>query len=223
MSTILVLARRELMELKRNRMVLASMVMMVCVFTWMSSGNTSEWQLLSLAAMIGIYCSYAMSGQTFIGEKISGSIETLFCGPVSNRDIWFGKMLGTLLPSMALSYASVGLSLLIASSRGEEVSFGLPLAMFIVIATPLIIMASTGILGYIQLSFDPRFVRVMSVGVIAAVFSLLTISLSIPAQGSLISWQSFALMGALMLGLLAIPFLLVGRLSKERIVMTGGA
>jgi hypothetical protein len=92
--------------------------------------------------------------------------------------------------------------------------------VFVAVMVPMVIIASTGILGLIQLSLNARYVRVLSVGVIALVFSLLGIAISVPQQGGLISWQSLAMLGAMMLGLLAIPMVLVNRLSKERIVLT---
>jgi hypothetical protein len=147
-------------------------------------------------------------------------LETAFCGPVELRELWFGKIAGTLIPALVVSYAVTGLFMMLGSLRSAPVDIGLPAAIYIAAVLPALVAAFIGIMGFIQLNFNARQTRILSTAALVLIVSLLTASLSIPMEGSLISWQAVAVIGLAAALLLTLPALLVNRLSKERIVLT---
>ena len=82
-------------------------------------------------------------------------------------------------------------------------------------------------MGFIQLNFNARQTRILSTAVLVLIISLLTASLSLPLEGSLISWQAVAVMDGLrlrrgpeQLGHLGIAVLL-GLLSEGEVLAVG--
>ena len=218
MSAVLTVARKELLELRYNRQVLVWMVAFAAMFAWISSGSPSEVSLLYTSTLMGMYGAFALSGQVFIQEKLSGSLESLLCGPVTLRQLWFGKLLGTLLPATAVAYATA-LIILLFGPLGAA-GLGAPSAVYLVAVLPALLIAFIGIMGFVQLNFEAKRTRLISIAVMALIVALLMTSLSITGNGATVSWEALAVAGLGGAGLTALPYLLVNRLSKERIVMT---
>lgn len=218
MSAVLTVARKELLELRYNRQALVWMVAFAAIFAWISSGSHSEVSLLYTSTLMGMYGAFALSGQAFIQEKLSGSLETLLCGPITLRQLWFGKLLGTLLPATAVAYAAA----LIILSFGPLGAAGLGAlsAVYLVAVLPALLIAFIGIMGFVQLNFEAKRTRLISIAVMALILALLMASLSITGNGATVSLEALAVAGLGGAGLTALPYLLVNRLSKERIVMT---
>jgi hypothetical protein len=81
MSVMLTVARKELLELQANKRVLISIAVFAMLFAWFNSSAFSELQWIFLSTMIGMYASFSLSGEAFNQEKMSGTLETQFCGP----------------------------------------------------------------------------------------------------------------------------------------------
>jgi len=220
-SIVSTVARKELLELRYNKGVLASIAVFTVVFSIMSpAASGSELSLMLVSTMMGMYAAFGISGQAFSGEKMSGSLETLFCGPVELRELWFGKLAGTLVPALVVSYAVVGIELALAYSNHAALALSLPVILYIVAVLPALVAAFIGLMGFIQLNFDARMTRLLSTVVLVLMIALITAAISLPFEGSLISWQTVAIIGLAAALLLTLPALLVNRLSKERIVLT---
>lgn len=219
MSVVFTVARKELLELKSNKRALISIVMFAMLFAWLNSSAFSELQWIFLSTMIGMYASFSLSGQAFNQEKMSGTLETQFCGPVDVRDLWSGKILGTLIPAVLISYLAAIASVVLALGPGT-VAIGLPAVVFIVVVLPALVASFIGLMGFVQLNFDAHMTRMVSVGVMVLIFSMLAVLISLPQNSTEVSWQSLALITVAAAGLLTVPALLVNRLSKERIILT---
>lgn len=220
MSVITSVARKELFELRHNKGVLASIAVFAFIFCVVNQAGGSDIVLVLLSTMMGMYAAFGISGQAFSGEKMSGVLETMFCGPVELRELWLGKIVGTMVPALLVAYASAGLVTVMAAVRSAPISVGLPAAVYLIAILPALVAAFIGIMGFIQLNFSARHVRILSTAALILIISLLTATLSLPMEGSLISWQAIMVMGLAAALLLTLPTLLVGRLSKERIVLT---
>ena len=46
-----------------------------------------------LSTIVGLLISYTFASQVFYREKVSGTIETLLCSPISLRMLWAGKVI----------------------------------------------------------------------------------------------------------------------------------
>jgi len=218
MSVVLTVAKRELLELRYDRQVLVWLIAFVTIFSWMSSSGSLEVSLLFTSSFMGMYGAFALSGQTFDQEKLTGTLETLLCGPVTLRQLWFGKILGTLLPAAMVAYAAAAIVLY----RGPDgaMLFSVQLAVYLALILPALLTAFIGVMGYVQLHFDSRRTRMISIAVMALIGVLLLTSLTMAGEVARLSWEALAIAGLMGAGLTALPYLLVNRLSKERIIMT---
>ncbi|MDW5561832.1 MAG: hypothetical protein SA339_01290 [Methanomassiliicoccus sp.] len=223
MSVVASMARKELLELRYNKGVLMSIAAFTIVFCVISPSGSSDLSMILLSTMMGMYAAFGISGQAFNSEKQSGSLETTFCGPVELRELWLGKIIGTLVPALVVAYAAVGIVLAEAFVRSTPIVIGLTVAVYLIAILPALVAAFIGIMGFIQLNFGARQTRLLSTAALALIISLLTASLSLPQEGNLISWQAIAIIGLAAVLLLTSPALLVNRLSKERIVLTSEA
>lgn len=220
MSFMFTVARKELLELQSNKRVLISIVLFAMIFAWINSSVFSELQWIFLSTLIGMYASFSLSGQAFNQEKMSGTLETQFCGPVDVRDLWSGKILGTLIPAVLVSYGAAAVSVLFVINQGSSVSIGLPAMVYILAVLPALVASFIGLVGFIQLNFEARMTRILSMGIMALIISMLAAMASLPQEGTSIGWTSIALIAVVAAGLLTLPALLVNRLSKERIILT---
>ncbi len=220
MSVLLTVARKELLELRSNRRVLISIILFAMVFAWINSSVFSELQWMLFSTLIGMYASFSLSGQAFNQEKMSGTLETQFCGPVEVRDLWAGKILGTLIPAVLISYAAAVLSTFLIMSRGSSAIIGMPAMAYVVVVLPAMVASFIGLAGFIQLNFEARITRLLSIGIMVLIISMLTAATTLAQEGGTVSWSSIALLAVIAAGLLSLPALLVNRLSKERIILT---
>ncbi len=219
MSVMLTVARKELLELRSNKRVLASIVLFAMVFAWVNSSVFSELQWIFLSTLIGMYAAFSLSGQAFNQEKMSGTLETQFCGPLEVRDLWTGKILGTLIPAVLIAYAAASVSVLLVITQGSEVGVSLPSIIYVVAVLPALVASFIGLMGFIQLNFEARMTRMLSMAVMVLIIFMLTSMISLQMSGSM-SWTSIVLIAVVVAGLLTLPALLVNRLSKERIILT---
>jgi ABC-type Na+ efflux pump permease subunit len=219
MNVMFTVARKELIELQANKRALISIAIFAMLFAWLNSSVFSELQWIFLSTMIGMYASFSLSGQAFNQEKMSGTLETQFCGPVDIRDLWSGKILGTLIPAVIISYLAAIVGVVLALRQGP-VAIGMPSVAYIVAVLPALVASFIGLMGFVQLNFDARTTRMVSMGVMVLIFSMLAVLISLPQNSAEVSWQSLALVAVAAAGLLTVPALLVNRLSKERIILT---
>lgn len=219
MSFMFTVARKELLELQSNKRVLISIVLFAMIFAWINSSVFSELQWIFLSTLIGMYASFSLSGQAFNQEKMSGTLETQFCGPLEVRDLWTGKILGTLIPAVLIAYAAASVSVLLVITQGSEVGVSLPSIIYVVAVLPALVASFIGLMGFIQLNFEARMTRMLSMAVMVLIIFMLTSMISLQMSGSM-SWTSIVLIAVVAAGLLTLPALLVNRLSKERIILT---
>jgi ABC-type Na+ efflux pump permease subunit len=85
--------------------------------------------------IIPLMISSMIAANSVVGEKERGTIETLLYTPITNRELVFGKLLGSFLPAVVVSIAAFLLFLLI----GNAVSFGM--IGFMIIRSPIWIPA----------------------------------------------------------------------------------
>ncbi|SDN15692.1 ABC transporter permease subunit [Bacillus sp. OK048] len=56
--------------------------------------------------MVAIINSMVTSSNSFVGEKERNTLETLLFAPISIKDLFLGKVLASLLPTLAISFAA---------------------------------------------------------------------------------------------------------------------
>ncbi|MEH7254201.1 ABC transporter permease subunit [Neobacillus niacini] len=62
--------------------------------------------MIPLFLMVAIINSMVTSSNSFVGEKERNTLETLLFAPISIKDLFLGKVLASLVPTLAISFAA---------------------------------------------------------------------------------------------------------------------
>ncbi|WHY02145.1 ABC transporter permease subunit [Neobacillus sp. DY30] len=65
--------------------------------------------------MVAIINSMVTSSNSFVGEKERNTLETLLFAPISIKDLFLGKVLASLIPTLAISFAAFIISSIIVN------------------------------------------------------------------------------------------------------------
>ncbi len=218
MENALVVAKKELKDMGSNRGALASTAFLAFFFgasNAMTATNASfDGLALYLGPFVGIMACLFLSGSVFFREKQTGVIETLLCTPLDLRSIWLGKVLGVTLPAYILSLMSVSL---VATMLPGPHTPTIATVVILVGVVPLLIAASVGIVGFVQLALGMRENRIITLVVFIFLFAGLSSvgQIAIADEGV---WIGIAVLLIASLVLLAFAALLSNRLNKERII-----
>jgi ABC-2 type transport system permease protein len=229
---IMIVARKELKEIKLNKGTWISALFFALFFAATNIGSVTsgaqpgravsiDWYVMYLSLFIGVFSGFMLCGAVFFREKQSGVVETLLCTPLSLRSIWLGKVLGVALPSYLFALFSAGvLAVLSTLMVGAVAAPSLLVIVHLVLVTPLFTAAAVGIVGYIQLAMGMRENRIVSMGIFVLLIAGLSVSTGVVQENaSLVNLVVLALL-AVATVLFALSFLLSKRLNKEKIVTT---
>ena len=174
-----------------------------------------------LSTIVGLLISYTFASQVFYREKVSGTIETLLCSPISLRMLWAGKVIAVALPASVLSLAaSVVATLIVAARTGTSVVASGPLVLHVLIVVPLFNATLAGLLGFAQMLLGMRENRLIGFVVFIPLFAALY-GVGFSGAGRLAyGWSSLGILAAIAILLLAAVGYLSRFLSRERIVLT---
>jgi uncharacterized membrane protein SpoIIM required for sporulation/ABC-type transport system involved in multi-copper enzyme maturation permease subunit len=128
---ITVLMRRELRDTLRDWRMVVPIVMLTLVFPvimTLTAGAAQNFVLRSggisliaerlfpfLLMIVGFFpisFSLVIALETFVGERERKSLEPLLATPLSNEQLYFGKMLASVIPPLLASYLGIGVYLL---------------------------------------------------------------------------------------------------------------
>ena len=102
MNRVMVVAKKEMKQIIKNRGALLSVFIFMVIFGGMTSmgalldmaGSSDEMisvtfnsLLLSLVMVMGVITGYLLLSQAFTDEKLGGTIETLLCSPRKKNDL----------------------------------------------------------------------------------------------------------------------------------------
>ncbi|MHB1490410.1 MAG: ABC transporter permease [Cellulomonas sp.] len=114
--------RKELRDLRRNRVVLLTMSVAPVIFVVMPMVQIfaihAATPSKNLSARIGLSLLYmliipavvpsALAAYAIVGEREQGTLESLLITPIRGVEILLGKALAVLLPTLAIAYAVLG-------------------------------------------------------------------------------------------------------------------
>jgi ABC-2 type transport system permease protein len=230
--SLLVVAEKETYQILHTRSLLLSALIFALIFGGMSvpaagasGAERIDTLLFTVVLMLGVFSGYLFSGQTFLREKQDGSIETLLCSPLTLRELWAGKVLGVVVPAYLIALVSAGLmigaSLLFPLGGGSpDRLWSAELLVHLLVVVPCTIAAVVGLLGLSQLLLGMRENRVIGIGVVLLMVTLLSIARSLASAAGEITWMTEGIVFLVVLVLLLITTVLTRFLSRERIVMT---
>jgi ABC-2 type transport system permease protein len=74
-----------------------------------------NFMLIPFFLMVAIINSMVTSSNSFVGEKERNTLETLLFAPISIRDLFIGKVLASLVPTLAISFIAFLINLIIVN------------------------------------------------------------------------------------------------------------
>lgn len=230
MNGMLIVARKEILQILKSRNVLVSATIFVVVFGGISALSTLSGEaggplldqlLFTLIPVLGVFLGYLLSSQAFLREKQGGVIETLLCSPLSLREIWMGKVIGVTAPAYGIALGASALIIGMANSLAPVILLpALPVFIHLFTAVPLFTAATVGLLGFAQLLLGLRENQILNFAIIFVLIFLLTFAQGLLGPGISVSWAMVGGTLAIAVLLLVVTGWLTRFLNKERIVTT---
>jgi ABC-2 type transport system permease protein len=231
MSKTLVIARKEIRELFRNRSnLLVGLGFALFFSTTYSFGlarqeiNTNispDSTFFYLSLSIALFMAYVSTAQLFLLEKRDAVIETLMCSPISLRQIWLGKTIAGITLPYSLSIFTVLVITIVASILSHNLVLpGLVVILHIVLVVPTFVAAFVGLVGLGQLLLGMRENRILNLIIFAPAFAALYGSGSVITGGATVSWLYVTILFGVSIIVLGSSAYAARHLSRERIVTT---
>jgi ABC-2 type transport system permease protein len=231
MSRVMVVARKEVMQLVKSRNVMLSAFLFVVVFgiftgpAVISSTGGPE-QVMDtlgfyLVLTLGIFMGYLFTAQVFLREKQEGVIETLLCSPLSLRELWLGKVVGVTIPGAVLTYIAAILIIIAGSVfTGFTLIPSIPVLFHIIVVVPAFIAAASGLMGLVQFILGMRENQILNFIIIFGIIFLISFTREFIGPAFAVTWAVVGAAFGLALLILLGTSWLTRFLSRERIVTT---
>jgi len=232
MNRTLVVAKKEIKELLRDRKTLVVGIAFALFFSIMHSlglirGSDSaaaislDSSIFSLTAAIGFFMVYMSTSQIFLREKMDRVIETLMCAPLNLRQIWLGKVLAVTTLAYLLSLLTALVIVIISNILSESLLLpSVPILFHVLLVVLMFVAALAGLLGFVQFLLGMRENRILGFIIFIPAFTALYGSVYMIGTSFAISWTHVGILFGISALLLAVTAYLTRRLSKERIVTT---
>lgn len=231
MSTLSVIARREIRLALRNRGVLITAFIFSIWFPVMTAvgiaaaaGGDAAAVAGGIAAItlpVGVFMGYIFCSDAFLREKRDGTIETLLCAPVSLQRLWEGKAIGVVVPAYLTTLLAAAVSMGAASALADAPVAAEPLLLLhLAVVIPVWIAAAAGLIGAAQLALGMRENQILGFAFIFGFIFLIGGLQAVISGGSGISATAEAILAVVGLALLALARFIAGKVTKERIVRT---
>ncbi len=159
--------------------------------------------LLMIVGFFPISISLVIALESFAGEKERLTIEPLLCTPLSDQQIYFGKLGASLFLPLASSYLGIVVYLIgIWRMVGWQGSFSFLLLIFVLTTVQGLVMVS----GAVVISSQTTSVRAAN---LLASFVVIPMALLIQGESVIMFWARYDALWWIALGLLVVVGLLV--------------
>lgn len=159
--------------------------------------------LLMVVGFFPITVALVLALESFVGEKERRSLEPLLSSPLSDFQIYFGKLLAALIPALLASYLGMVLYLFWIYLQGIWFPDGiLILQIFALATTNCFLMVS----GAVVVSSQTTSMRAAN---LLAVFIIIPMAILLQAESAVIVWSNNAVLFWTLVGEIAVAALLV--------------
>ena len=159
--------------------------------------------LLMVVGFFPVTVALVLALESFVGEKERHSLEPLLSSPLSDFQIYFGKLLAALIPSLVASYLGMLLYLVWVYIQGIWFpETGLLLQIFALATTNCLIMIS----GAVVVSSQTTSMRAAN---LLAVFIILPMAVLLQAESAVIVWANNKVLFWTLIGEIIVTVLLV--------------
>jgi uncharacterized membrane protein SpoIIM required for sporulation len=159
--------------------------------------------LLMVVGFFPISFSLVIALETFVGEKERHTLEPLLSTPLTNLELYWGKMMAAMLPPLCASY--LGLAVYLTGLRltlGWTPSFELLGLVVLLTTAESLVMVS----GAVVISTQTTSVRAAN---ILASFVIIPMALLVQAESVIMFWADYGALWWILCALLAADMLLV--------------
>jgi uncharacterized membrane protein SpoIIM required for sporulation len=216
-----IIARRELHDIFRDWRIVVPIAILTLVFPWLMNwtaqiamdfvakreatiiGERFIPFLLMIVGFFPISFSLVIALETFVGEKERRSIEPLLSMPISDLELYLGKMISSIVPPLLGSL--LGLSVYLT---GLYLSIGYlpPLVTFVQILVLNVVTALVMVSGAVVVSSQTTSVRAAN---LLASFIIVPMALLIQGESVVMFWGNHDALWIILLGLLVVMLILM--------------
>ncbi len=134
-TRVAAVVRKELTEVRRNRFILSTMVVLPVLFLVSPTAgilaskaaagsqklDTQVGLSLMILMLIPVILPSTMAANSVIGEREQGTLEPVLTTPIRREELLIGKAVATFIPAVALSYLVFGVFLAIVGLGANPV------------------------------------------------------------------------------------------------------
>jgi uncharacterized membrane protein SpoIIM required for sporulation/ABC-type transport system involved in multi-copper enzyme maturation permease subunit len=222
-STALIITRRELRDSLRDWRIIIPILILTLIFPFLMDFTANVARnfvlrygganaiiaerlnpfLLMIVGFFPISFSLVIALETFVGEKERNSLEPLLSMPISDGELYLGKMLSALLLPLLASYLGISVYLL-----GMFLTLGwLPApALLIQVILLTTVEALVMVSGAVVVSSQTTSVRAAN---LLASFIIIPTALLIQVESVLMFWGNYDVIWWIIAGLLVVDLILV--------------
>ncbi len=159
--------------------------------------------LLMVVGFFPISISLVIALESFVGEKERLTIEPLLCTPLSDTQLYFGKLLASLTPPLMASYLGITVYLIgVTYKVGWRADPLFLLQIFVLSTMQALVMVS----GAVVISSQTTSVRAAN---LLASFIIIPMALLLQAESAMMFWGQYRTLWWVAVGLLIIAGLLI--------------
>jgi uncharacterized membrane protein SpoIIM required for sporulation/ABC-type transport system involved in multi-copper enzyme maturation permease subunit len=216
-----IIARRELRDTLRDWRIVTPIVILTLIFPWLMNwtaqvaidfvqqrdapliGERLIPFLLMIVGFFPISFSLVIALETFVGEKERRSIEPLLSMPITNLELYLGKMVSATAPPLIGSILGIAVYLVgLYGSIGYVPSPGLLIQIFALTVTEALVMVS----GAVVVSSQTTSVRAAN---LLASFIIIPMALLLQAESVVMFWGNQNALWTVVLALLVVMLILI--------------
>jgi len=159
--------------------------------------------LLMIVGFFPISFSLVIALETFVGEKERNSLEPLLAMPVSDRQLYLGKLLAAMIPPVLAAYLGITVYLI---GLGITMHYTPPATLLIQILVLTTMQALVMVAGAVVVSSHTNSVRAAN---LLASFIVVPMALLVQGESYVMFWASYDVLWWIALGLLVAVILLM--------------
>lgn len=220
-ATALIITQREVQDSLRDWRILAPIIILTLLFpflmnitadlavNWVAQYNADiigERIIPFLLLIVGFFpmsFSLVIALETFVGEKERNSIEPLLSMPVTDLELYLGKMLAALVLPLIGSYLGIGIYLIgLYISIGWLPDWALFTQMVLLTTMKGLVMVS----GAVVISSQTTSVRASN---LLASFIIIPMALLLQGESILLFWGNYDVIWFIILALLVVDLILI--------------
>ena len=222
LSTALIITRRELRDSLRDWRIVTPIIVLTIIFPFLMD-FTSRWAtrwvsqytdpilverinpfLLMIVGFFPISFSLIIALESFVGEKERNSLEPILSMPISDLELYLGKMLSSLLLPLLASYLGITVFLvtrLLTTPRWIP-PLDLAILMFLLTTVEALVMVS----GAVVVSSQTTSVRAAN---LLASFIIIPMALLVQAQSIIMFYAEYNALWWMVIALMVVDLILV--------------